>query len=278
LIGVLLGLRIGIAVLDELADMRPDRAAVPRNPPLLGQVALESVAFETRDGVRVSGWYAPSQNGAAVILGHGYGGNRQQLLPEAGVLSAQGYGVLLFDYRAHGESGGDVSTFGDLERNDVRAALDFASSRPGVDPGRLGLFGFSMGALPIAIVAAEDRRVRAVALGGVTSSMLDACVDEAGRYGWLLGGPVALTLKASGVRLGEVRADDAAARLAGRSLLVIQGEHEDFRLAARARQVYAAAKSPKQYLVVPNAGHRDYIEADPNNYPAALVSFFRAAL
>jgi uncharacterized protein len=274
----LLALRVALAVVGELRDMRPAPTSVPKDAPVLGQTAVQRVTFDTRDGVRIGGWYAPSRNGAAIILGHGYGANREQLVPEARLLAAEGYGILVYDYRGHGESGGDVRTFGDREREDVRAALDFVASRPGVEPQRLGALGFSMGAMPIALVAAEDRRVRGVVLGGVTSSLIDACVDEGGRFGWLLGGPVALTLKARGVKLGEVRVDDAVARLAGRPLLVVQGEHEDRRLAARSRQVYDAAKEPKKYLVVKGASHGGYIEAAPAAYASELISFFRAAL
>jgi alpha-beta hydrolase superfamily lysophospholipase len=53
------------------------------------------------------GWYAPGQRHAVVILVHGGGGNRLQLYPEARILARHGYGFLLYDSRAHGESDGD---------------------------------------------------------------------------------------------------------------------------------------------------------------------------
>jgi len=239
---------------------------------------MQNVEFRTHDGVAIRGWYVGSRNGAAILLGHGSGANRAQLLPEARLLHAQGYGILAFDFRAHGESGGDMTTFGDRERQDVLAALDFVTQRPGIDPQRLGALGLSMGAPPIALVAADDRRLRAVVLEGVTSSLTAACIDEAGWFGWILAAPVALTLEAKGIHVEQVDVALAASRLAPRPLLLVQGEREDRRLAARMREVYASAKEPKRYLVIPNAGHGGYMEADPEQYSRELVAFFAAAL
>src|SRR5437868_1998638 len=75
------------------------RAEWPRALP-----PAQGARFTTRDGLRLAGWFVPPRNGATVVLVHGLGQGRQGLLPEAGVLLEAGYGVLLFDLRAHGES------------------------------------------------------------------------------------------------------------------------------------------------------------------------------
>jgi uncharacterized protein len=53
--------------------------------------------FETADGVTLTGWYVPSSNGAAVVLLHGAGSTRSDVLDHAAVLAHHGYGVVLFD-------------------------------------------------------------------------------------------------------------------------------------------------------------------------------------
>jgi pimeloyl-ACP methyl ester carboxylesterase len=275
---LLLAARVVRAVVGELRDLKPQRIAVPDVPPVLENGPMQTVTFRTRDGIEIRGWYAASRNGAAIVLGHGYGANRTQLLPEARLLVEQGYGVLAFDYRAHGQSGGDMTSYGDHEREDVRAAVSFVASQSGVDAQRLGALGFSMGAPPMALVAAEDRRLRAVVLEGVTSSLRDACLDESGALGWVLAEPVVLTLRARGVRVDEVRVDAAVARFGTTALLAVQGALEDSRLAARTRQVYAAAGGPKRYLVVQKAGHGGYFANDHEAYARALTSFFASAL
>jgi hypothetical protein len=66
----------------------------------------ERVAFPASDGVRLSGWYVPSRNGAAIVLVHGGGGDRQGTVRHARMLAKAGYGVLLYDARGRGESAG----------------------------------------------------------------------------------------------------------------------------------------------------------------------------
>ena len=46
------------------------------------------------------------------------------MLSQAAMLHRHGYGLLLFDFRAHGESEGERITFGHLESLDARAAVE----------------------------------------------------------------------------------------------------------------------------------------------------------
>ena len=62
----------------------------------------EEVTLTTNDRLKLVGWYIPSQNRAAVILLHGYGGNRLGVMYHAEALANQGYGVLMYDQRASG--------------------------------------------------------------------------------------------------------------------------------------------------------------------------------
>ena len=65
------------------------------------------VSFKARDGVKLSGWYRPTRNGATVIaLPHGGGGHRGGALAHARMLARHGYGVLLYDARGRGRSEG----------------------------------------------------------------------------------------------------------------------------------------------------------------------------
>ena len=135
---------------------------------------LETIELHTGDGLRLRGWFSPGIARSAVVLIHGLSDNRAELLPEATLLSHHAHGVLLFDSRASGESDGEVATWGDRERLDVLAALDFLSARSDVDPARIGLYGFSVAAAPVALVAATDFRVRAAAMSASWPSLTNA--------------------------------------------------------------------------------------------------------
>jgi pimeloyl-ACP methyl ester carboxylesterase len=108
--------------------------------------AYESVEFQAEDGVTLKGWYIPSQNGAAVAVIHGSGGARIRPLEHIRMLQRNGYGVLAFDVRGHGESGGSGDALGMEGYKDAMAALAFMEARDDVEPGRVGLLGLSMGA------------------------------------------------------------------------------------------------------------------------------------
>ena len=100
-----------------VGDRRPFQSEAAR----FGAV-LEDVSVTASDGVILRGWLARPvpDNGGAVILVHGIGGNRERLANLSRVFLAQGYQVLLVDLRAHGASGGDYPTYGIKEADDVR--------------------------------------------------------------------------------------------------------------------------------------------------------------
>jgi len=163
-VSVLVLLIAASAVRHELlADFRPTRT-IPMRPALLEHDNIEDVSFEAH-GKTVRGWLSPSGNGAAVLLLHGTDADRTQLAPEAHLLAQHGYAVLLFDWPGHGASDGWVTWDAD-ERAALGAALDFAAQAPHIDAARIGVFGFSMGAMIAVQVAARDPRIAALVVQG----------------------------------------------------------------------------------------------------------------
>lgn len=270
---VLLAAVVGETAYVEQQSLRPPRTPLEPLHPALAGLPLREVSFEAPDGVRLSAWHVPSRNGAAVAMFHGYAGNRQQLTSEAATLATHGYGVLLVDSRAHGQSGGAETTHGDRERGDVRAALDFLAS--GADaPARLGLLGFSAGAAPLPAVAAEDPRVGAVVLAGCTTSATQFSRDESGRLAWLKSPVILAVMRANGIDPQAIDPLEAVSRLSPRAVLIVHGESDSIVPVARARALFAAAGEPKQLHVVPGAGHGGYGEVEPAVYPQLLKDFF----
>ena len=124
----------------------------------------EDVAFAASDGVRLSGWYVRPRNGAAIVLVHGGGGDREGTILHARMLAKAGYGVLLYDGRGRGESQGHENAAGWQWDRDVRGAVSFLSSR-GID--HIGLLGLSTGAEAVVTEAASDKRVDAIVADGL---------------------------------------------------------------------------------------------------------------
>lgn len=137
----------------------PPRFPILREDPAqLGLPPFDEVVFPSRDGIELSGWFIPAKGNAAVILVHSLGGSRAQMRHYARSLAAAGFGVLLFDLRAHARSGGDLSTFGWSEQRDLLGAYDFLARKSSIDRAHIGVLGFSMGA-QIAVRAAAASSV-----------------------------------------------------------------------------------------------------------------------
>ncbi|MEO6238619.1 MAG: alpha/beta fold hydrolase [Vicinamibacterales bacterium] len=255
----------------ERADYHPTRSQVRRPADARQFAALQDVWFETVGRARMRGWLIPTTNGAAVILTHGSGSDRRQLLPEAGLLAKYGFGVLLFDWPGHGESDGAV-VLGEPERQALQGAVDYLVKQPGVDPGRIGAVGFSIGSAIALQVAARDPRLRALVLeGAYTNSNELARVQS----GWLMQWPVRLAGLMAGTN--GVQPIDAIRQLGHRRVLVIAGSSDRAVPPAISRRLYEAAEQPKEFWLVPDAGHGDYAAVAPDFGPR-LAKFFQAAL
>lgn len=110
-------------------------------------------------------WYYPGTNGACVVMAGGFAVPKEPATDQfAGRFHEAGFGVLAFDYRGLGGSGGEPRLVLPVGRQlaDWRAAIDFARSRPGVDPGKVALWAFSASGGFVLAVAASDPHLAAV--------------------------------------------------------------------------------------------------------------------
>jgi uncharacterized protein len=144
----------------------------------------ESVTLTTTDGVELAAWYMPGTNRAGVVVVHGAGSTRSDVLDQAAVLARSGYTLLLIDARGHGDSGGTAMDFGWYGDLDIPEGTAFLASRPGVDPGRIGVVGFSMGGEEAIGAAAADPRIRAVVAEGATARQAADKAWLSDVYGW----------------------------------------------------------------------------------------------
>src|SRR5215475_7719222 len=147
---------------------------------LPGHLQGREVEFESDSGSKLRGWMIPGRNGAgAVILMHGFRGDRREMLGRATFLNRAGYSVLLFDFQAHGESPGKQITIGYLESRDARASVEFVKMNcPGE---KIGVIGLSMGGAA-ATLASPPLEVDAMALEMVYPDIERATANRMERY------------------------------------------------------------------------------------------------
>lgn len=247
----------------------------PPDPASYGIPGLRAVKFGPHGGLY--GVYVEPKNRACIVLAHGSSSDHGTLLPEATFLARAGFGVLALDFPGHGQSDGAI-TWGRNERAALGSALDFVSRQPAVDGERLGLFGFSMGGYIATQLAAADQRVRATVIAGAPGDAREHTLYEYRRWGVLTQWPALLALKVSGMDLDTLVPRQVIGRIAPRSVLLVGGEDDEHVPPWMMRQLFDAARHPKQLLLVKGAGHGGYAEAAPHDYPSSVLAFFERAL
>lgn len=152
--------------------VRPPRLRISFFTPTNLGVTYEDITLTSPDGVPLVGWYIPSRNTAAVILLHGHSGNRLGVVHHAEALVQAGYGVLMFDLRAHGSSGGRRFATSQAGVDDVLTAVAYLSKRPDVNPAGIGVMGVSVGGVFALHAAVQTVAIRAVAVDGISPAAL----------------------------------------------------------------------------------------------------------
>jgi pimeloyl-ACP methyl ester carboxylesterase len=150
-----------------LAYTRPHPHAVCCETPLdYGAARYDEIQVQAAEGIVLAGWYVPPREtpGAAVVVLHGAGGDRRGGAWHARQLMAAGYGVVLYDQRALGESTGERVSFGWFDGPDLLAVIDDLAGRAAVDGDRIGAVGLSGGG-HVALNAAHLSPDRIAALG-----------------------------------------------------------------------------------------------------------------
>ncbi|HLK35281.1 MAG TPA: alpha/beta fold hydrolase [Polyangiaceae bacterium] len=264
-----------------LSVVHPARSPVPpdaRAQALAEVPTLEDATLHTADGLSLRAWFSPGSRGAVVIFVHGLWGNRESLFPEARLLAQHGYGILVYDSRASGESDGDLATWGDREQLDVRAAVDYALSRPEIQPARVALLGFSVGASTAAMAMASDPRLRALVLCATWSSFEDEWRAKFSAWGPITRVPAMLAARWSGVNPDRIRPIDVLGTVGPRPILMIAGTLDDDTPLDVERRVFAAASEPKELWVVAGAHHGDYLAVAAPEFESRVVAFLDHAL
>jgi pimeloyl-ACP methyl ester carboxylesterase len=271
-----------LAYTRAMSLVHPARFPINETPAKVGLQAWQDVSFTTSDGLKIHGWFiAPSSpgNGATVILVHGLGNTRMDMLAQAAMLAKHGYATLLFDFRNHGASDGTITTLGFFEIEDIRAALDYLSTRQDIDTQRIGLVGHSMGASTAVRATARLPQIRAVISESAYTSIEDNIAEGVQGLTGLPAFPFAPLIiffgeRETGVDIHRVRPIDDIASISPRPVLLIHGEIDSLISMRNAIQLFDAAREPKQLYSIPTAGHGDLMNANPQEFERRVIDFF----
>ena len=243
---------------------------------------VEAVRIPVADGETLAGWYAPPSDGrgAVVMVLHGSRSDRLGSLAHARVLHDAGFGVLVYDQRASGESTGNRQSIGLYDQHDITPIIDWLSARPEVDGERIGGVGLSLGAHILVMAGPDEPRLKAIwsdglGVNGVEdipasyNSIADKFITFINHQAFWL----------AGIYLGKelVPAKQLIPQIAPRHLMLVAGGQApyepDFNLEY---EPYLGENG--DLWIIENAGHVGGISAEPESYPARMIDFFDTTL
>lgn len=247
--------------------------------PAKWNIPFQNVALTSQDGVAIKGWYIPAaiKTTKAVLMLHGHGDSRGMFIREQQIRWAHPlYNILAIDLRNHGDSGGNVTTYGYGEGLDALAGVQFLKAQGNT---RIAAYGISLGGAAA---------IRAAALTPDIDVVVDDCAYatvQSAFTGFISHDliPDASLVAAATLARGnqELGYDMAAyepltqdAKLAPRPFLVIQGGADQYITPDNGQTNYAlAGNCPKQYWVAPNAAHAMSAVTDAAAYQTRLMAF-----
>lgn len=263
------------------------RAFVPLRPTYLDdftftpfefQADYEEVELVTADGVNFGAWYFRQPGSPqTVIVSGGHKGQRQGALGISVALWRKGFNVIAYSYR--GMSGSDRApiTFGIKEVLELQAVIAFARKR--IPQARIGLLGYSMGAVVALLGAAGEPGVEALVLDSPFSDLRTLLIENVRTRAKLPGSPfvwlAGLMLRArTGSTLADCSPISVLSSLEPRPLFFIHGGDDRITNVNHSRRLYDAYRGPREIWIVQGAPHAGAYFADRPLYVERVAGFF----
>ena len=258
-------------------------AGIREKAAALKEIPMEQMSIRSHDGyVLRARWYPAEGAKRTVLLAHGWRGSwNVDFSASAPFLHEQSCNLLLIDQRCHGDSGGDLISYGILERRDILAWLDWIeANHPGTP---VYLCGLSMGAATVLMTAELDvaNRVTAIIADCGYSTPQGIVKETVGKTLKGLTGPTLAAVnlnckRRAGFTLKQASPVEAMAKNTEIPCLFVHGDADEFVPIRMGIENYYACQAPKEAFFVHGAGHAQCFIVDPEGYQRKLTEFFAA--
>lgn len=244
----------------------------------------QPVHFEASDGLKLAGVFIQGSNKVTILLLHGYGRSKEQLLPQAKFLNNAGYNIFMFDFRASGESEGKYITFGRREVRDLVGAVDYLKKRKDVDISKLGLLGFSMGGAVALMKSGDLPQLKAIVISSSYARFKSVIWQNFQEY--LKGIPffplgyftLWIIKYRTGCYLPTIMPVKYLHKLKARPLMIIHSAYDKRISIDNAMEFYRKAPWLKEFWFIKNAHHDDVYSITKNQYEEKVLGFYNKYL
>ncbi len=240
----------------------------------------QPVNFFTSDGLKLAGVFIEGTGDTTIILLHGYGRSKEQLLPQASFLNKAGYNIFMFDFRASGESEGKYITFGQREQRDLVGALEYLRTQKNVNQEKIGLLGFSMGGAVALMKSGDLPEIKAMVITSTYANFKTVIWNNFRRY--LRGVPffplgyftLWIIKFRTGCYLPTISPIRYIHKLKARPLMIIHSEYDKRVPIEDALEFYKKAPWLKEFWLVRDAHHGDIYSISKDQYEDKVTTFF----
>ncbi len=242
------------------------------------------VSFRSTDGTRLAGWIKPHDTPiATVILVHGLAVNHTVLANRAYDLWQRRFSVMLFDFRACGESEGSTSTCGVREVADLSAAVDLCLHQPEFGNAPIVALADSLGGTVTLAAAAQRPEIKAVFSDAAPISLRSAIDKGFSAYTGLPALPFRRAVVWAAERLTHENVDDfsvedSIAHITPRAICLAHGHLDPLVDVADAHRMHERAGESCELWLEPEIGHVLASEVDPEDYADRVADFFKRAV
>jgi len=222
-------------------------------------LSYENVSFETADGVKLSGWFIPAEKSRGVVLFcHGNAGNISHRMESIRIFHRLGFSTFIFDYRGYGRSEGKTTEKGTYL--DAEAAWRYLTVKRHVPPEEIIFFGRSIGGA-IAAWLAQNHTPKALIIESTFTSVPDIAANI---YPFLPARLLARFDYNTGEYIKRINCP----------VLVIHSANDDIIPFRHGRQLFEAAREPKEFLEITGT-HNEGFMTSGRRYEEGLDGFLK---
>lgn len=239
-------------------------------------IPYDTVLLTMANGKKLEAWYIKADSAkGTVILFHGLGSNKGNVLGEAFEFNSFGYNTMLVDIRAHGNSDGIINSIGYKESEDVKLAFDHVSKR---GEKNIVLWGLSLGAVIISkAIWQYDLKPQKIILEMPFDRLQDHIRARA-RISGFPGEPFGFFVTFwTGIEQGYWGYGHKTARYVENincPVLLQWGNSDEYVLKEETERIFASINSPKKKLeIYAGAGHTHLASFDQSKWDETVTKF-----
>lgn len=232
------------------------------------------------DSILLKGWFIHSKikpAKATVIVLHGIRSCKEHMLGFAELLSNDGYNSIVYDSRAHGESGGSYCTFGFYEHEDVSEFITQTEMRFG-EVGPFAIYGNSFGGAVALLAMASDKRIKCGIIVSTFATFEEIAFDYTKRLTLISSRLLVRKVLQHSQQIAKFDIEkikpENAARLITQPTLIIHGENDRNVSINYGRRIFENLASPhKEWFSLKDGNHYNLWKVGGEEYRQMHISF-----